>query len=47
MDPNDLNTLISLTEIYARKEDELTYEFKKRQETVRGGGKNPSSYFKK
>lgn len=47
VDPNDLNTLIALTEIYARKEDELTYEFKKRQETVRGGGKNPSSYFKK
>ncbi|MFN4081284.1 MAG: tetratricopeptide repeat protein [Saprospiraceae bacterium] len=47
VDPNDMNTLIALTEIYARKEDELTYEFKKRQETVRSGAKNPSSYFKK
>lgn len=46
LNPNDANTLIALTEIYARKEDELSLEFKKRLETVRGGGKNASSYFK-
>jgi Flp pilus assembly protein TadD len=44
--PNDMNTLIALTEIYARKEDiELYTEFKKRLETVRGGGENAESYF--
>lgn len=47
LDPNDMNTLIALNEIYARKEDELSLEFKKRLETVRNGGKNASSYFKK
>lgn len=47
IDPNDLNTLIALVEIFARKEDELTSkEIKKRFEIVRGGGKNSSSYFK-
>jgi len=46
LDPNDLNTLIALNEIYARKEDELSLEFKKRLETVRGGGKNATSHFK-
>lgn len=46
-DPNDLNTLIALTEVYARKEDELSLEFKKRQEVVRGGGKNSAAHFKK
>lgn len=46
LDANDLNTLIALNEIYARKEDELSLEFKKRLDTVRGGGKNASSYFK-
>jgi tetratricopeptide (TPR) repeat protein len=44
--PNDVNTLIALSEIYARKEDELSIEFKKRLEKVRGGGKNDSAYFK-
>lgn len=47
IDANDLNTLIALNEIYARKEDELSLEFKKRLDVVRGGGKNASSYFKK
>ncbi|MBV6441388.1 MAG: hypothetical protein DYG98_03275 [Haliscomenobacteraceae bacterium CHB4] len=46
LDPNDLNTLIALNEIYARKEDELSLEFKKRLDTVRGGGKNAASHFK-
>lgn len=46
LDPNDMNTLIALTEIYARKEDELSLEFKKRLEVVKGGGKNASAYFK-
>jgi tetratricopeptide (TPR) repeat protein len=47
-DPNDTNALQALTEIYARKEDyDLGTEFKKRLEVVRGGGKNPESYFKK
>lgn len=46
LDPNDTNTLIALNEIYARKEDELSLEFKKRLDTVRSGGKNPSSHFK-
>lgn len=46
LDPNDLNTLTALSEIYARKEDlELSNAFKKRLETVRGGGKNAKSYF--
>lgn len=47
LDPNDTNTLIALTEIYARKEDDLALEFKKRLEVVKGGGKNATSYFKK
>ena len=47
LDPNDMNTLIALSEIYARKEDDLALEFKKRLEMVKGGGKNESSYFKK
>jgi len=47
LDANDLNTLIALSEIYARKEDELSLEFKKRLDVVRGGGKNASSYFNK
>ncbi|HOY04457.1 MAG TPA: hypothetical protein PLO67_03580 [Saprospiraceae bacterium] len=46
INPNDVNTLIALNEIYARKEDELSLEFKKRLEVVKGGGKNPSPYFK-
>ena len=46
LDPNDLNTLIALNEIYARKEDELSIEFKKRLDTVKEGGKNMDSHFK-
>ncbi|MBK7939224.1 MAG: hypothetical protein IPJ82_20060 [Lewinellaceae bacterium] len=46
LDPNDLNTLIALNEIYARKEDELSTEFKKRLDTVKEGGKNADSHFK-
>lgn len=46
INPNDVNTLIALNEIYARKEDELSLEFKKRLEVVKGGGKNTTSYFK-
>ncbi len=47
INPNDINTLIALNEIYARKEEEtLSAEFKKRLELVKGGGKNAASYFK-
>lgn len=46
LDPNDMNTLIALNEIYARKEDELSTEFKKRLDTVKEGGKNTTSHFK-
>lgn len=46
LSPNDLNTLIALSEIYARKEDELSLEFKKRLDTVKDGGKNAAPYFK-
>jgi hypothetical protein len=46
LDANDINTLIALNEIYARKEDELSLEFKKRLEVVKGGGKNAASHFK-
>jgi tetratricopeptide (TPR) repeat protein len=46
LNPNDVNTLIALNEIYARKEDELSLEFKKRLEVVKGGGKNSAPYFK-
>jgi thioredoxin-like negative regulator of GroEL len=45
--PNDTNTLIALSEIYARRNQfELVTEFKQRLENVRGGGKNATSYFK-
>src|SRR5262249_18183745 len=48
VDHNDMNTLIALNEIYARKDDEVVSpEIKKRLDTVKGGGKNTSSYFKK
>jgi tetratricopeptide (TPR) repeat protein len=47
LDPNDTNTLIALTEIYARKEDDLALEFKKRLQVVKDGKKNETSYFKK
>ena len=46
LDANDLNTLIALNEIYVRKEDDLALEFKKRLDTVKGGGKNAAPYFK-
>lgn len=46
LDPNDLNTLLALNEIYARKEDELSLEFKKRLDIVKGGGKNDAPHFK-
>ena len=47
INPNDQNTLIALKEIFARKNDlEKSSDFKKRLETVQGGGKNPTSYFK-
>lgn len=48
LNPNDLNTLIALSEIYARKEDtDKSNEFKKRLETVKSGDSNKNSYFKK
>ncbi len=46
IDANDTNTLIALTEIFARKEDDLALEFKKRLQNVKDGGKNAESYFK-
>jgi tetratricopeptide (TPR) repeat protein len=47
LDPNDVNTLIALKEIYARKDNlEVSNEFKKRLETVQSGGTNENSYFK-
>ncbi len=47
LDPNDLNTLIALKEIYAKKDNfEMSNEFKDRLDTVQGGGKVESSYFK-
>ncbi len=46
MDPNDTNTLIALTEIYARINDfDKSNEFKKRLQVVKDGAKNESSYF--
>jgi len=46
MDPNDTNTLIALTEIFARTNDfEKSTEFKKRLQVVKDGAKNESSYF--
>jgi tetratricopeptide (TPR) repeat protein len=46
LNPNDTNTLVALTEIFARKEDELSLEFKKRLNVVKAGGKNETAYFK-
>ncbi|HMO38165.1 MAG TPA: hypothetical protein PKC76_04670 [Saprospiraceae bacterium] len=47
IDPNDVNTLIALKEIFAKKDDlETSNEFKKRLEVVQDGGKNDKSYFK-
>ena len=46
INPNDLNTLIALKEIYAKKNDlNLSKEFKSRVDTVQSGGKN-TAYFK-
>ncbi len=45
--PNDANTLIALSEIYARMDDlEKSKLFKERLQVVRDGGANESSYFK-
>ncbi|MEO7175979.1 MAG: hypothetical protein ABIV51_08880 [Saprospiraceae bacterium] len=47
LNANDKNTLIALKEIFARQNDlEKANEFKKRLETIEGGGKNSVSYFK-
>ncbi|MBI5917115.1 MAG: hypothetical protein HY842_17225, partial [Bacteroidetes bacterium] len=47
MDPNDVNTLIALSEIFARTNDfEKSKIFKERLEKVRAGGKLDSAYFK-
>lgn len=46
LNPNDMNTLIALKEIYAKKDQlDLSKEFKTRLELVQGGGKNEKSYF--
>ena len=46
--PNDMNTLIALKEIYARKDDlEASKAFKERLEKVKNGEKLDKSYFNK
>ncbi|MEM7550569.1 MAG: hypothetical protein AAF363_12885 [Bacteroidota bacterium] len=46
LNPNDLNTLTALREIYARKNDLIIFnEFKGRLEKVLNGGKNEFSFF--
>jgi len=46
LNPNDMNTLIALKEIYARKDNlELSNEFKTRLEKIQAGESNDSSYF--
>ncbi len=46
LDPNDVNTLIALKEIYAKKDDlETSNIFKERLENAQSGGTNNSSYF--
>ena len=48
VDPNDLNTLIALREIYARKDMlDVSNAFKERLENVQAGQENEMSYFKK
>lgn len=48
VNPNDLNTLVALKEIYARKNDlEMSNEFKVRLERIQNGDTNATSYFKK
>ncbi|MCC6459671.1 MAG: hypothetical protein IT260_04350 [Saprospiraceae bacterium] len=47
LNPDEMNTLIALSEIFARKDDlEKAGEFKKRLEILKGGGKNATPYFK-
>lgn len=46
LNPNDVNTLIALKEIYAKKDDlEVSKVFKDRLENVQNGGTNEKSYF--
>jgi len=46
LDPNDMNTLTALFEIFERSQDyEKSNEFKARLEHVKAGGQNESSYF--
>jgi tetratricopeptide (TPR) repeat protein len=46
LDPNDVNTLIALKEIHAKKSDlEAAKEFKRRLDVVQGGGKNDKAYY--
>lgn len=47
INPNDTNTLLALSEIFARTNDfEMAKEFKTRLKVVNEGGKNEASYFK-
>lgn len=47
LNPDDINTLIALREIFARQNKiELSNEFKKRLENVQANGTNSASYFK-
>ena len=47
MDPNDMNTLIALKEIFARKNQlDLSNEFKERLEKIQAGESIETSYFK-
>ena len=46
LNPNDLNTLLALSEIYARQKNERSLEFKKRLDILKGGGRNEAPYFK-
>lgn len=47
LDPNDTNTLLALSEIFARTDDfAKSKEFKARLKVVQEGGKNEASYFK-
>ena len=46
INPNDVNTIIALKEIFARSDDfEKSTEFKKRLETIQGGGTIETSFF--
>lgn len=48
LNPNDINTLIALREIYARKDQlDMSNEFKDRLEKVQAGESNDASYFNK